>query len=112
MRAGDIKQKLKAQNYLLVIMEKGYGKRTKLSEYRLQRRGGSGIKTARITAKTGSIVFIEVLTEEEKDLMAISQKGQVIRASINSISILSRVTSGVKIMKLEQGDKIVGAVCL
>ena len=104
--------KLKAQNYLLVIMEKGYGKRTKLSEYRLQRRGGSGIKTARITAKTGSIVFIEVLTEEEKDLMAISQKGQVIRASINSISILSRVTSGVKIMKLEQGDKIVGAVCL
>jgi len=112
----DIIKKLKIKNeklkiYLLVIMENGYGKRTKIKEYRLQRRGGSGIKAARVTQKTGKIVFSRMVGEEEKDLIVISQKGQVIRSSLGSISILGRATSGVKVMRLAKGDKVASAIC-
>lgn len=103
--------KLKSQNYLLVVTENGYGKRTKLSQYRLQRRGGAGIKTARVTQKTGWLVFSKIVAGEQ-DLIVISRKGQVIRTPLNSISIIGRTASGVKIMKLDPGDKIVSAICL
>ena len=96
---------------LLVVMENGYGKRTKLSQYRLQTRGGTGIKTAKITQKTGQIVFLRVL-EEEEDLVIVSQKGQVIRTKISSIPIVGRITQGVKIMKLDKDDKIASAICI
>ena len=102
--------KLKTQNYLLVVTENGYGKRTDLKEYRPQGRGGSGIKTAKITPKTGSIVFSAALTGEEEDLIVISRKGQVIRTKISSIPIISRATQGVKIMKLGQEDKVASAM--
>ena len=102
----------KGQRYLLVVMENGYGKRTKVSEYRLQRRGGSGIKVAKITSKTGRIVFSKVVGAEGKDLIVISQKGQVIRSSLGSVSILGRTTSGVRVMRLKKGDKVVSAICL
>ena len=104
-------QKL-AKSYLLVVTENGYGKRTKVSEYRLQRRGGSGIKAARITQKTGKVVFSQVIGEEERDLVVISQKGQVIRSPLGSISILGRATSGVRVMRLGKGDRVVSAICL
>lgn len=97
--------------HLLIIMENGYGKRTELKEYRLQGRGGSGILTAKVTPKTGEIVASKVLTEEE-DLIVISRNGQVIRTEIKSIPILSRSTQGVRIMKLEEGDKVASAVCI
>jgi len=104
--------KLKVEkNYLLVVTENGYGKRTDLREYRLQGRGGAGIKTAKITQKTGDLVASKVLTAEE-DLIVISQRGQVIRAAISTISKLSRATQGVKIMKLEEGDKVASATCI
>ncbi len=106
------RQKSKIKNYLLVITENGYGKRTKIEQYRLQRRGGSGIKAARITEKTGKIVFSKVLREEEKDLIVISKKGQVIRIPLGSISIIGRAASGVRVMKLSKGDKIASAICL
>ncbi len=102
--------KPKAQNYLLVVTENGYGKRTDLKEYRSQGRGGSGIKTAKITAKTGKLVASRVLAGEEEDLIVISQKGQVIRIKISSISKLSRATQGVRIMRLGEGDKVATAV--
>ncbi len=108
----SIIKNLKVKEYLLVVMENGYGKRTKVSEYRLQRRGGSGIKVAKITSKTGRIVFSKVVGAEEKDLIVVSQKGQVIRSSLGSISILGRATSGVRVMRLRKGDKVVSAVCL
>ncbi len=104
--------KLKAQNYLLIITENGYGKRTKIGEYRIQKRGGSGIKTARITEKTGEIVFSRVVGKEEKDLIVISKKGQVIRVPLSSISIIGRAASGVRVMKLSKGDKVASAICL
>jgi len=92
-------------------MENGYGKRTNIKEYRLQGRGGSGIKAAEITAKTGELVTSFVLTDEE-ELMVISKKGQVIRVPIEGISILSRPTQGVRIMRLEDGDKVASANCI
>ena len=104
--------KTESQRYLLVVMENGYGKRTDIKEYKIQKRGGTGIKTANITAKTGEIVFSKVVTDEEEDLIVISQKGQVIRAKISSIAKISRSTQGVRIMKLSQGDKVASAACI
>ena len=103
---------VKSQNdYLLVVTENGYGKRTDLSEYRLQGRGGSGIKTAKATPKTGNLVASKALTDEE-DLIVISQRGQVIRTAISSIAVLSRSTQGVRIMRLEEGDRVASATCI
>jgi DNA gyrase subunit A len=99
------------KKYLLIIMDNGYGKRTDIKEYRLQSRGGSGILTAKVTPKTGEIVASKVLTTEE-DLIVISRSGQVIRTEIKSIPILSRSTQGVRIMKLDDGDKVASAVCI
>ena len=103
--------KLKIKNYLLVVTENGYGKRTDLAEYRLQKRGGSGIKTAKITSKTGNLVFSKLISEEE-DLIVIAKKGKVIRTKISQIAKLSRATQGVKIMKLEEGDRVASATCI
>jgi len=101
----------KEKQYVLVLSENGYGKRTEVGEYRKQGRGGSGIKTANITSKTGELVFSKVLTEEE-DLIVISRQGQVIRTKISSIAKLSRATQGVRIMKLADGDKVASAACI
>jgi DNA gyrase subunit A len=99
------------KKYLLIIMENGYGKRTELKEYRLQGRGGSGILTAKVTPKTGEIVASKVLTTEE-DLIVISRNGQVIRTEIKSIPILSRGTQGVRVMRLDDGDKVASVACI
>ncbi len=107
----DVIKSSKEKEYLFVLTENGFGKRTDLKEYRLQGRGGSGIKTANITPKTGDIVYSRVLTDEE-ELIAISQRGQVIKTKISQISKLSRSTQGVRLMRLESGDKIASATCL
>jgi len=101
----------KEGDYLLILTESGYGKRTLLKEYRMQSRGGSGIKTANITAKTGSLVYAKVLTGQEEDLIVISRKGQVIRTTVADIAKISRSTQGVRIMRLDEGDKVVSAAC-
>jgi len=106
----DKNQKL--QQYLLVVMENGYGKKTDIKEYRLQKRGGTGIKTANITSKTGEIIYSTILTGGEEDLIVISQKGHVIRTNISSIPKLSRATQGVRIMKLDDNDKVASATCI
>ena len=108
----DIIKKTEAIKHLLVIMENGYGKRTKVSEYRLQKRGGTGIKTARINAKTGQIVYSKVVGPDDKDLIVISNKGQVIRSSLGSISVIGRASSGVRVMRLSTSDKVASAICL
>jgi DNA gyrase subunit A len=105
-------QNSKLNNYLLVITKNGYGKKTDLKEYKLQKKGGSGIKTAQITSKTGELIAAMVLIAEEEDLIAISQKGQVIRIKINQITKLGRATQGIRIMKLEQRDKIASVTCI
>ncbi|PIS39533.1 MAG: DNA gyrase subunit A [Candidatus Nealsonbacteria bacterium CG08_land_8_20_14_0_20_38_20] len=105
-------EKLKINEYLLVVTENGYGKKTDLKEYRLQKRGGSGIKTAKITPKTGALIGSMLLTGREEDLIVISQKGQVIRTAISQIPKLSRSTQGVRMMRLGEGDKVASATCI
>ncbi|HQT82557.1 MAG TPA: DNA gyrase subunit A [Candidatus Paceibacterota bacterium] len=99
---------------LLVIMSKGYGKRTKLSEYKVQGRGGSGIKTAEVTAKTGEIIGARVVSGnlEGEELVVVSKKGQVIRTGVGEIPSLGRATQGVRIMKMREGDSIASMVAL
>ncbi|MEK7107565.1 MAG: DNA gyrase subunit A [Patescibacteria group bacterium] len=96
----------------LVVMENGYGKTTVLKEYKVQKRGGSGIKTAKITGKTGALMAAKVVSDTEEELVAISKKSQVIRVDIKEISALGRQTQGVRIMKLREGDSIASLVCL
>jgi len=114
--SSPVKSQKSEKQYLLVVTEHGYGKRTDLKEYRLQKRGGTGIKTAKIIQKTGNLISSKVLTalreQAPEDLIVISQKGQVIRIKISQISRLSRATQGVRIMKLEAGDKVASATCI
>lgn len=99
---------------LLVVMSKGYGKRTKMSEYKIQGRGGSGVKTAKVTPKTGEIIGAKVVVGavEGEELVVISKKGQVIRTSVAGIPSLSRATQGVRVMRLYEGDSIASLVAL
>ena len=109
----DLEAKLpKEGDYLLILTENGYGKRTSLKEYRVQTRGGSGIKTANITAKTGNLVYAKALSGDEEDLIVISRKGHVIRTAIADIAKISRSTQGVRIMRLDEKDKVVSAASL
>ena len=99
---------------LLVVSENGLGKRTHIAEYKVQGRGGSGIKTMSVTPKTGKIISMSVINNtEECDLMAISVKGQVIRTPLNTVSTLGRATQGVRIMRFkEEGDKVASMTLL
>ena len=97
---------------LFVIMENGFGKRTGVGQYRLQGRGGSGIKTAKITAKTGKIVAARMVNTkkmEDEDAIIISKKGQVIRLPFTSVSVLGRATQGVRLMRFKEDDDIVAS---
>lgn len=90
-------------------MANGYGKRTLLKFYKKQKRAGIGIKTAKITPKTGPIVAAQVVPPEAKEIIAISDRGTVIRTEVESISTLGRATQGVRIMKVEPGDRVSSA---
>ena len=90
----------------------GFGKKTSLKEYKVQKRGGSGIKTAKVTPKTGKLIVAKVLTGQEEELIAMSKKGQVIRTDLKDISSLSRQTQGVTIMRLRAGDGIASLTCM
>ncbi|MDB5260079.1 MAG: gyrase subunit gyrase subunit protein [Candidatus Nomurabacteria bacterium] len=89
---------------LLIMTANGYGKKTKLSEYKTQHRGGSGIKTVKVTDKTGKLIVARVVTEEIGELLAVSKASQVIRTELTSIPTLGRDTQGVRVMKLREGD--------
>ncbi|MES3005418.1 MAG: DNA gyrase subunit A [Patescibacteria group bacterium] len=97
---------------VLVMSANGYGKKTKLSEYKVQGRGGSGIKTVKVTSKTGDLISAKVVTGEYEEAVAISKKSQVIRCGLNEIPTLGRDTQGVRIMKLREGDSIASLICL
>ncbi|MBX4195390.1 DNA gyrase subunit A [Candidatus Parcubacteria bacterium] len=97
---------------LLVISANGYGKRTDLSEYKVQGRGGSGILTSKVTPKTGKVMASQIVTEEESEVVAISKKSQVVRVDIKEIPVLGRSTQGVRIMKLREGDSLASLICL
>ncbi len=100
---------------LLVVSEHGLGKRTDINEYKVQGRGGSGIKTMSITAKTGPIISARVVnnTNDDQDVMAISNNGQVVRTPLKTISRLGRATQGVRVMRFkEDGDKVASVTLL
>ncbi|PIV10431.1 MAG: hypothetical protein COS49_00530 [Candidatus Portnoybacteria bacterium CG03_land_8_20_14_0_80_41_10] len=105
-------QENESQIKLLVITENGFGKRTDLRYYKIQKRGGLGIKTARLTTKTGQIVAGQILRPEQENLIAISQKGHVIKTKLKDIPSLGRTTQGVKLMRLVQGDKVASIACI
>ncbi|MDD4897223.1 MAG: DNA gyrase C-terminal beta-propeller domain-containing protein, partial [Candidatus Pacebacteria bacterium] len=107
-----IRPEKEKEEYLLVLTEKGFGKKTNVKEYRLQKRGGSGIKAANINPKTGDLVFAQILYGDEEDLIIISRKGHIIRTGISSIPKLGRATQGVRIMKLEPGNGAASAICV
>jgi len=98
---------------LLVVMHNGYGKRSPLKEYKVQKRGGSGIKTANITKKTGDIVSAYIVpSDDTRDLFVVTEGGQVLRSTLKSISVLGRATQGVRIMRFKKVEDTVASVAL
>ncbi|PWB38877.1 MAG: DNA gyrase subunit A [Parcubacteria group bacterium] len=104
--------KVSKDEQLLVVMAHGFGKRTGLGNYKVQGRGGSGIKTASISTKTGAIAVAKIVSArlENDDMIIISRKGQVIRLPIKSVSILGRATQGVRLMRFKDADDKVSSV--
>ncbi|MGH7656664.1 MAG: DNA gyrase C-terminal beta-propeller domain-containing protein, partial [Gemmatimonadales bacterium] len=91
---------------LLVVSERGYGKRSELADYRVQRRGGKGIITLKRTEKTGHIVALKEVQPED-ELMMITRAGVIIRVPVDGIRIIGRNTQGVRVMNLDPGDTVV-----
>jgi DNA gyrase subunit A len=111
--SADVIAKGDKDSEVLVVMENGFGKTTPVKEYKVQNRGGSGIKTAKISTKTGNVVGGTIVTKtdmEEGELVVMSQKGQVIKLSLSDIPSLGRQTQGVKVMKMRAGDSIASIV--
>ena len=95
------------------MSDNGFGKKTPLKEYKVQRRGGSGIKTANITKKTGEIVSAYIVPAADgRDLFVVSEAGQVVRSPLKSISVLGRSTQGVRIMRFKKEGDTVASVAL
>ncbi len=90
---------------LLVVSEKGYGKRSKVDAYRITNRGGKGVKTINITEKTGSLISMKAVTDKG-DLMIINKSGLVIRTAVSDLRIMGRATQGVRLINLRNGDSI------
>lgn len=96
---------------LLVVSEHGFGKRTNIKQYRLQRRGGVGIKTAKVTSKTGNLVAAKIVYPDFEEVAAISKKGQVIKIPLKQVPVSGRQTQGVHIMKLDKGESVASITC-
>lgn len=105
----DVIDKEDANADLLVIAQKGIGKKTRISAWPMQLRGGVGVKAANLTDKTGDIVNAQVLTKEDEGIILTSQKGQVMRTTLKSVPRLTRDTQGVIIMRLSGEDKVAAA---
>ncbi|EHQ30744.1 DNA gyrase subunit A [Mucilaginibacter paludis] len=94
-----------AETTVLVVSEKGYGKRTDIEDYRVTNRGGKGVKTINVTEKTGQLVAIKGVTDEH-DLMIINRSGIIIRISMNQLRTMGRATQGVRLISLKENDSI------
>lgn len=106
-------EEIKDSRMLMVISENGYGKRTSIKEYKVQKRGGSGIKTANVTAKTGKLVSArKVSAKDTRDLLVVSTGGQVIRVGVKTVSALKRSTQGVRVMRFKKSGDTVVSVAL
>ena len=121
LRSGDyvisMDAVLKGQkgNQLMVFSQNGFGKRSDIKSYKIQKRGGSGIKTAKITTKTGKLAGANIVNIDDIkdfDLIITSSQGQIIRIPLVSISVLGRATQGVRIMRLKSNDKVVASAVI
>jgi len=106
-----VKKDFAKDSFCLTMSANGFGKKTSLKEYKVQKRGGSGIKTAKVTPKTGKLIVARVITGTEEELIVMSKKGQVIRTALADIPSLGRQTQGVTIMRLRSGDSIASFTC-
>jgi DNA gyrase subunit A len=102
--SGDVEN-----HHILVVSENGYGKRSKIEDYRITSRGGKGVKTLNITEKTGTLIALKYVTDED-DLMIINKSGITIRVPVSDIRLSGRATQGVKLINIKEGDMI-AAVC-
>ena len=96
---------------VLVLSEKGYGKRTDLDEYRITNRGGKGVKTINVTEKTGRLISVQSVSDDD-DLMIINKSGITIRTAVSGIRLAGRATQGVRIINLREGDEIASVVAV
>ena len=108
---GMICIELDSKQDVLVLSENGYGKRTDLDEYRITNRGGKGVKTINITEKTGKLISIQAVTDEN-DLMIINRSGLTIRTAVSQIRLAGRATQGVRIINLREGDAIASVMAV
>jgi len=92
-------------NDVLVVSEKGYGKRSSIEDYRITNRGGKGVKTINITEKTGNLISVKSV-DDDSDLMIITKNGIAIRLSVSKLRVMGRATQGVRLINLREGDAI------
>jgi DNA gyrase subunit A len=96
---------------ILVVAEKGYGKRSDIDEYRITNRGGKGVKTINITEKTGSLIALKDVTDNH-DLMIITQYGNILRSPVSALRVMGRATQGVRLINLRENDTIASVACV
>ena len=95
---------------IMVVSEEGYGKRSEVEDYRITNRGGKGVKTMNITEKTGKLVGIESVTDEN-DLMIINKSGVTIRLDVEDVRVMGRATQGVRLINLDKRNDHIGSIC-
>jgi DNA gyrase subunit A len=96
---------------ILVVAEKGYGKRSDIDEYRITNRGGKGVKTINITEKTGSLIALKDVSDTD-DLMIITQYGNILRSPVSALRVMGRATQGVRLINLKENDIIASVACV
>lgn len=106
----DVKEEAQNPHTILVVSENGYGKKSELDDYRITSRGGKGVKTLNITEKTGNLIALKAVNEDN-DLMIINKSGITIRLAVSDIRVAGRATQGVKLINIREGDSI-AAVCV
>jgi DNA gyrase subunit A len=96
---------------IMVVAERGYGKRSDIDEYRITNRGGKGVKTINITRKTGSLIALKDVTDNH-DLMIITQFGNILRSPVSALRVMGRATQGVRLINLRENDIIASVACV
>ena len=109
-RAHDVDLSVDANKSILVVSENGYGKRSDMADYRVTNRGGKGVKTMQITEKTGAVIALKAVTDDD-DLMIINKSGIVIRMHIDTVRVMGRATQGVKLIDLSKKNDVIASVC-
>jgi DNA gyrase subunit A len=96
---------------ILVVSEKGYGKRSDIDGYRITNRGGKGVKTINVTEKTGTLIALKDVTDNH-DLMIITQFGNILRSPVSALRVMGRATQGVRLINLKESDIIASVACV